>query len=76
VPHGNVVQNFIAEEYDILIDLTLHDEYPLQFIMAKSQARFKVGRLNNKSAHFLDMMIDTAGPTASHSLSATWTNTC
>lgn len=61
VPHGNVVQNFIAEEYDILIDLTLQDQYPLQFIMAKSHARFKVGRLDNKSAHFLDMMIDTAG---------------
>jgi hypothetical protein len=61
IPHGNVVQNFIAEEYDILIDLTLRDHLPLQYIVAKSRARFKVGRLSDANAHFLDMMIDTAG---------------
>ena len=61
IPHGNVVQNFIAEEYDVLIDLTLRDHLPLQYIMAKSKARFKVGRLSDANAHFLDMMIDTAG---------------
>ena len=61
IPHGNVVQNFIAEEYDILIDLTVHDHLPLQYILAKSKSRFKVGRLSDANAHFLDMMIDTAG---------------
>lgn len=61
IPHGNVVQNFIAEEYDVLIDLTVHDLLPLQYILAKSKARFKVGRLSDTNAHFLDMMIDTAG---------------
>lgn len=61
VPHGNVVRNFIAEEYDVLIDLSLQDHYPLQYILAQSRARFKVGRLSNASSHFLDMMIDTAG---------------
>lgn len=61
IPHGNVVQNFIAEEYDVLIDLTVHDLLPLQYILAKSKARFKVGRLSEANAHFLDMMIDTAG---------------
>jgi hypothetical protein len=61
IPHGNVVQNFIAEEYDVLIDLTVHDQLPLQYILAKSRARFKVGRQSPTNAHFLDMMIDTAG---------------
>ncbi len=61
IPHGNVVQNFMAEEYDILIDLTVHDLLPLQYILAKSKGRFKVGRLSGTNAHFLDMMIDTAG---------------
>jgi hypothetical protein len=61
IPHGNVVQNFIAEEHDILIDLSLRDHLPLQYIVAKSRARFKVGRLSDANAHFLDMMIDTAG---------------
>ncbi|MBP8824648.1 MAG: hypothetical protein KBH07_13485 [Flavobacteriales bacterium] len=61
IPHGNVVQNFMAEEFDILIDLTVHDLLPLQYILAKSKARFKVGRQSGTNAHFLDMMIDTAG---------------
>lgn len=61
IPHGNVVQNFVAEEYDILIDLTVHDLLPLQYLLAKSKARFKVGRMSDTNAHFLDMMIDTAG---------------
>lgn len=61
IPHGNVVQNFIAEEYDVLIDLTVYDHLPLQYILAKSRARFKVGRQSETNAHFLDMMIDTAG---------------
>lgn len=61
VPHGNVVKNFIAEEHDVLIDLTLRDMLPLQYILAKSKARFKVGRMSAANAHFLDMMIDIAG---------------
>jgi hypothetical protein len=61
IPHGNVVQNFIAEENDILIDLSLRDHLPLQYIVAKSRSRFKVGRLGDTNSHFLDMMIDTAG---------------
>lgn len=61
VPHGNVVQNFIAEEFDVLMDLSLRDHLPVQYITAKSRARFKVGRLSTSNAHFLDMMIDTAG---------------
>ena len=61
IPHGNVVQNFISEEYDVLIDLTVHDHLPLQYVLAKSKARFKVGRQSDANAYFLDMMIDTAG---------------
>ena len=61
IPHGNVVQNFVAEEFDVLIDLTVHDLLPLQYVLAKSKARFKVGRQSTTNAHFLDMMIDTAG---------------
>ncbi len=61
IPSGNVVQNFISEEYDVLIDLTVRDMLPLQYVLAKSKARFKVGRLSDTNAHFLDMMVDTAG---------------
>lgn len=61
IPQGNAVQNFMAEEYDILIDLTLTDRLPVQYIMAKSRARFKVGRWSESNKRILDMMIDMAG---------------
>jgi hypothetical protein len=61
IPQGNTVQNFMTEEYDILIDLTLHDRLPIQYIMAKSRARFKVGRFSESNKRILDMMIDMAG---------------
>lgn len=61
IPHGNTVQNFIAEEHDVLIDLTLEDYLPIQYLVAKSKARFKVGRMSDSNSRFLDMMIDTAG---------------
>lgn len=61
IPQGNTVQNFVAEEYEILIDLTLEDRLPVQYIMAKSRARFKVGRWSESNKKILDMMIDMAG---------------
>ncbi|MBK7945479.1 MAG: hypothetical protein IPJ85_09300 [Flavobacteriales bacterium] len=61
IPQGNTVQNFMAEEYEIIIDLTLEDRLPIQYILAKSRARFKVGRWSESNKKILDMMIDMAG---------------
>lgn len=61
IPHGNTVQNFMAEEFDVIIDLTLEDRLPIQYIMAKSRSRFKVGRWSDSNKKILDMMIDMAG---------------
>jgi hypothetical protein len=61
IPQGNTVQNFVAEEYEIIIDLTLEDRLPIQYIVAKSRARFKVGRWSESNKRILDMMIDMAG---------------
>jgi hypothetical protein len=61
IPQGNTVANFMAEEYEIIIDLTLQDRLPIQYIMAKSRARFKVGRYSESNKKILDMMIDMAG---------------
>ena len=61
IPQGNTVQNFMAEEYEIIIDLTLEDRLPIQYIMAKSRSRFKVGRWSESNTKILDMMIDVAG---------------
>jgi hypothetical protein len=61
IPHGNTVQNFMAEEFDVIIDLSLEDRLPIQYIMAKSRSRFKVGRWSDSNKKILDMMIDMAG---------------
>jgi hypothetical protein len=61
IPQGNTVQNFMAEEYEIIIDLTMEDRLPTQYILAKSRARFKVGRWSDSNKKILDMMIDMAG---------------
>ena len=61
IPQGNAVQNFMAEEFEILIDLTLEDRLPVQYILDKSRARFKVGRWSDSNKKILDMMIDMAG---------------
>lgn len=61
IPQGNTVQNFMAEEFEIIIDLTLEDRLPIQYIIAKSRARFKVGRWSESNKRILDMMIDMAG---------------
>lgn len=61
IPHGNTVSNFIAEEYEVLIDLTLEDHLPIQYVVARSRARFKVGRFSESNKRFHDMMIDMAG---------------
>ena len=61
IPQGNTVKNFMAEEYEVLIDLTMQDRLPVQYILAGSRARFKVGRLSESNKRILDMMIDMAG---------------
>lgn len=61
IPQGNAVQNFMAEEFEVLIDLSQEDRLPVQYILAKSRARFKVGRWSESNKKILDMMIDMAG---------------
>lgn len=52
------VENFCNTEYDILIDLSLEDLLPLQFVVAMSMAKFKTGRYSKTNIQFFDMLID------------------
>lgn len=61
IPGGNTVNNFITEEFEVLIDLSLEDYLPVQYVVTKSRARFKVGRYSDFGKRSLDMMIDMAG---------------
>lgn len=57
-PSSVIIDNFINEEYDLLIDLNIHDHFPLRYISSLSKAKFKVGKYNEKDTEIYDMMID------------------
>src|ERR1035437_4331026 len=57
-PNSAVVKNFIQEDFDLLIDLNVHDHFVLKYISALSKAKFKVGKYNEKDESIYDMMID------------------
>lgn len=51
------VRRFIDKPFDLLIDLSLDDPFPIHYIIACSQAKFKVGRYH-EGQECLDFMID------------------
>jgi len=57
-PKDTFVSNFIQEDYDILIDLNIHDHFALRYIAGISKARFKVGRHKEGDDHIYDLMIE------------------
>lgn len=56
-PNAPNVEKFIEKPFDILIDLSLDDPFPIHYIIACSQAKFKVGRYY-EGQECLDFMID------------------
>ena len=57
-PEGTEVINFIDQEFDILIDLTIEYSYPLNYICTLSRSRFKVGMKEEGETKDYDMLID------------------
>jgi hypothetical protein len=57
-PSSTIIQNFINEEYHLLIDLNVHDHFALRYISALSKAAFKVGKYDEDDTTIFDMMID------------------
>ena len=57
LPSGTIVENFINEPYNILIDLSLDDDMPIKHIVKQSNASFKLGKHSKKNEHLYDMMI-------------------
>jgi hypothetical protein len=64
IPVNPIVNNFINEKFDILINLNSGNCFPLQYISAMSQARFRVGRYSNGNTVFFDLMIKLKGEPA------------
>ena len=52
------INDFINTEFDIIIDFSLEEVFPLLYIMALSKAKYKVGRYNEKYAAIFDFMLN------------------
>jgi hypothetical protein len=52
------VKDFLGEEFDILIDLSLSEYLPLLYLAANSKAGLKIGRFDESHQEFYDLMID------------------
>lgn len=61
IPDNPIVTNFINEKFDILINLNNNKCFPLRYIAAVSNARFRVGRFDKKNMICYDMMIHLKG---------------
>ena len=57
-PKNIKVGSFVNEEFDILIDLCMHDCFPLKYISGISLAKFKVGRFDEKNSVIYDFMLN------------------
>ncbi len=56
-PSNIFIKDFIEKDFDIIIDMSLQDNYPLQYISAVSKARLKVGRFGENNSDIYDVMI-------------------
>jgi len=61
IPDNIIVNNFIREQFDILINLTSNKCFPLRYIAAVSHARFRVGRFDRKNTGCYELMIKVNG---------------
>lgn len=57
IPSAQLVEDFIHQKFDLLIDLTVHKYFPLVYIAALSEANFKVGYSGNAQNYF-DLNVD------------------
>jgi len=55
---GQSIKNFILRDFDILIDTTSGEFYPVRYVLINSGARMKVGRTDNEAAKYLDLTIN------------------
>jgi len=57
-PIHDTVKDFMSKEFDLLIDLSLSDSFPLKYISGLSSAICRVGRFSEDNTPYYDLMID------------------
>jgi hypothetical protein len=56
-PVSTAAKDFIESDYDILIDLSTKEYFPLLYITGVSRAKFKAGMQSKHRSGYLDLMI-------------------
>jgi hypothetical protein len=56
-PLDSNVDGFIKKPFDLLLDLSLDQPFPIRYILAYSEAKFKAGKYT-EGTEYLDFMID------------------
>ena len=64
-PIHTQVKDFIEKEFDLLIDLSLHDSFPLKYIAGLSKALLRVGKFSEENTDYYDLLIDMKQTTTS-----------
>ena len=57
-PSDDFIKTFIREEFDILINLSIKNHFPLKYIASTSHAKFKIGILNDSNINDYDLLLD------------------
>jgi hypothetical protein len=57
IPKAQLVEDFIHHKFDILIDLTKQNCFPMIFVTALSEATFKIGYAGN-AVNYFDLNIE------------------
>jgi hypothetical protein len=57
IPKADVVDKFVAEPFDMLINCSIHPHFPVEYVAQTSVAKCKVGVLNDGNPNY-DLMID------------------
>ena len=57
-PKNDYLVKFIDKEFDLLLDLTLADDFITRYLVGLSRSKFKAGLRDKKRESYLDLMIE------------------
>ena len=57
-PDDPIVENFMQEPFDLLINLCMNFKTPLLYVTALSRAKFKVGRQHTQYEPYYDLLLN------------------
>ena len=57
-PSGKVTSNFMKEDFDVVINFSMDECLPLEYISVFSKTKFRIGKYSERNKQFYDFMID------------------